>query len=183
VPIIAMTAFAMPGDRERCLAAGMDDYVTKPIRLSQLEQTLARWVVRPASAAASIETGPVAEGPGEVIDLEALLGLRQLGRPGEPDLLAAVVELFRTETPVHLATVRRSVEQDDPPTLCRTAHLLKGNVANFGAHEMQAICDRLEQLGRDETTVGAAPLAHALADAFRRVEMALLTALELEDAA
>ena len=129
-PIIAMTANAMAGDREKSIAAGMDDYVPKPVKTEALDATLKRWT-QPAAIAtedgATEDGTPTPEGDGQpVLDRAVLEGLRGLQEPGEPDLLAELVEVFEQDVPPRLAALREALEEGDAGTIERTAHTPRG---------------------------------------------------------
>jgi CheY-like chemotaxis protein len=182
IPVIAMTANALAGAREECLAGGMDDYITKPVRLEALEAVLGRWVPAAAEADPALPDGsaPPAEKAttehhqplAPAINPSALNALRELQPPGGPDLVARLVELFLTESPMQLRALREAIARGDAETLRRVAHKLKGNADNFGAHEVRTLCARLEQLGRDGRTQGADEILEALQSAYARVEAA-----------
>ena len=184
--IIAMTANAQPADRELCLQAGMDDYVTKPVRVPELQAALERWGPRilrdelAANHADALQSHPPTTAPANppvlatpVIDDAILAELRSLQVDGEPDLLNALIDLFVTETPPMLADMHTAVQTKDTDVIKRTAHSLKSSAANLGAHPMTAICADLEQRGRDSTMDGVAALLHQLDAEFERVCSAL----------
>jgi len=132
--IIAMTANALPEDREACFAAGMNDYVAKPIRADELAVALKRARLR-NTAAGSAETRPS-------LDAGALQNLRDLG--GD-DFLLEVVEAFLTDAPALIASLRSSLEQQNGEELRRAAHTLKSNGATLGAEEFAELCRTVEQ--------------------------------------
>src|SRR5437764_7462393 len=109
-PIVAMTAHALKGDAEKCLAAGMDDYIPKPVTVQRLEAVLTRW--RP-------QTAPGA--PDEVVDARALAALRDLQGAGRPDLLAELIAIYLRDTPPRLAALHEAVVRADPDALRRAA--------------------------------------------------------------
>jgi len=177
-PIIAMTANAMKGDRERCLAAGMDDYVAKPFRVEDLAAALARWIGVPAEegpAAAGDEAGDrTATGEPPVIDEEALLSLVQLGM----DLVTDVLVPFRQESAQRLPALAEAARRNDGEALRRAAHALKGDAVVVGAVELRALCLQLERLGREGRAREAPPLIDAVQVAFARAETALAAIVE-----
>ena len=172
-PIIAITASAMKGDRERCFAAGMNDYLAKPIRFNDLAGVLARWA--PLAPPAASERPPSARlAPPSVsassspIDDSALASLRQYQQPGEEDLAATAVRHFRTSAARLLVVAREAADRHDAEALWRAAHNLRADGATIGAREMEAVCAALERLGRAGTTLGARELCAVLDDALER---------------
>jgi signal transduction histidine kinase/DNA-binding response OmpR family regulator len=167
-PIIALTANSLQGDRERCLQAGMDDYLSKPLRRTELSEVLKRWLpmrsrvtVREAAPAAAPDAkeARVAEhakpADVDILDMEAIGRIRALQRPGVPDVLSKIVHLFIDHSPGILATIRQAVASSDAAALRNSAHALKSSSANIGAARVTAICRRLEAMGRDGKLNGA----------------------------
>jgi two-component system, sensor histidine kinase and response regulator len=142
IPIIAMTAHAMKGDRERCLAAGMDGYTSKPIRIEELERAIAEVISPPSSAKLP---APEADQPDGVIDHAALLA----GVDGNRRVLRELVRLFLADCPLRLAEIKEAIRRGDAGALGRAAHTLKGSVGNFAAKNAFAAAQRLETMGRD----------------------------------
>ncbi len=147
--IIALTANAMQGDRERCLALGMNDYLTKPLHLHQLERALQRALLkaRPADNADSPSPAPPTPGV-EVLDRTVIDGLKELREPGQPDPLAELVQLFFRDTQPRLESMEQAMGRDDLSTLAASAHTLKGSASNLGARQLAALCASLEKLAK-----------------------------------
>jgi HPt (histidine-containing phosphotransfer) domain-containing protein len=157
VPIIAMTAHALKGDRERCLAAGMDEYVSKPIRERQLLAAMRAVLgnkVGELCAASSASGQPVIRGSATeaaVIDWKAALETCA----GDHALLRDVVEAFLEEQPRRLAEIRRGIQEQDFELLNRAAHTVKGSMRYFSAPRVYERALILEQMGASQTLEGA----------------------------
>jgi PAS domain S-box-containing protein len=151
--IIAMTANAMREDRDACFAAGMDDYVAKPIRPDELAEALRRSRPLRETREASGTDG------GARLEAAPLESLRELG--GD-DLVAQVIDAFLADAPHVLATLRLSLEQGDVDELRRAAHTLKSNAATIGAADFSGLCRELEQRAKNGDLAGAAELASRL---------------------
>jgi PAS domain S-box-containing protein len=163
VPIVGLTAHAMKGDRERCLAAGMDAYLSKPVQGAQLLRAIAEFF--PGAAPAL----PAPPAPAVTLDGEALLA--HLG--GDEDLLREIVGLFLEDAPRLLEETRAAAAAGDADRLERTAHRLKGAVRNFGTTPAAAAAERLEALGHLGDLGGAAALCDELEAALGRLRPAL----------
>lgn len=137
--VIAMTAETMDGARERCLASGMDDYLTKPVRLDDLAETLNRFIeMRDLAGGATNEPWRV------VLDESAVSAFRDMENDGEENVLESLVTIFVQSAPSVLAEARAAYEERDAARLSRAAHLLKGSCSNFGARRLRHACERLE---------------------------------------
>ncbi len=157
-PIIAMTASAMKGDRERCLEAGMDDYVSKPVTPQTLEAVLKRWVHVPSPPPPPRPAPSPAE-PGDLLDNAVIQGLMAVDQDGT--LIDEVVGVFLRLAPVRLDALRKAA-QGNASQLERTAHSFLGSCGNLGCRRMADLCARLEVLGRSGSTEGAPDLVRVL---------------------
>ncbi|SPP64668.1 response regulator [Nitrospira lenta] len=137
--VIAMTANAMQGDRERCLRAGMDDYVTKPITTESLAAVFERWR-RPAVPVRVPEAAPY---EGATIDPLVFDGLRVLSDEDDPGFLTRLVRHFLADTPDKLALLGTACRKGSAEEVQRIAHSLKGSASNLGALGLARLCDRV----------------------------------------
>jgi PAS domain S-box-containing protein len=178
-PVIAMTANAMQGDREEALEAGMDDYISKPVKLEELEAVLKRWVSEErvpeeATGSAADDRSASRENSEEdPLDRTVLEGLRELQKEGEPDILEELIGLFLADVPSQLVALREALEAGDAPFVERIAHTLKGSSGNMGATRMTAICSELEEVGASGDLSRAPELLEQLNEEFGRVGVAL----------
>ncbi len=175
-PIIAMTAAAMEGDREACMAAGMDDFISKPVRLEAVAEVLARWVTSSgpdadAGAAATEEAGAGAPGndPLDRSQIELLLDLDD----GEGGALSEIVEEYIAHGKQVWVELRRTLTAGDVAALERSAHTLKGASANVGASTLAQLCGALESHARMEQLDQASGLIDQCDAEFARVQEAL----------
>jgi PAS domain S-box-containing protein len=148
VPVVAVTADAMAGDRERCLRAGMHDYLSKPVEMRQLAEVLAKWLPETAPAR-DLPGGPAAREPVEavpdpsVFDEEALLQ-RMIG---DRRLAGEVVKGFLEDFPLQLHKLRKRLDEADAPGAAAQAHALRGAAAAISAGSLRALAQALERAG------------------------------------
>jgi PAS domain S-box-containing protein len=196
--IIAMTANAMQSDRDACLQAGMDDYISKPIRLQALISALTKCSPRsnvtetrtevalesPAIAEETSETAdesPMVPEEGsetseikleEVLDAQTLQDL--LDMVGDDvEGMVAIVDCYLEDTPAHFEEMREAIAQGNAEELQLKAHSLKSSSASFGANALSQMCRELEYMGRDRSLEDAAELLSRAMDEYQRVEVAI----------
>ncbi|MBC9783112.1 response regulator [Heliobacterium chlorum] len=143
IPIIAMTAYAMQGDRERCLKAGMDDYLSKPFVIQTLREVLERWLPMNRDE----ESG--------VIDTGLLESLRDLQEEGEPDIVADVIDIFLRDTPEKIQALHEAAQRQDVRAMTNLAHSIKSSSAGIGAVGLSACSKEMELKGRQGQLDGA----------------------------
>ena len=157
IPIVAMTAHTGEGEREKCIAAGMDEFVTKPVSTQRLGQVLARWLgTREA----------------EIIDAGKVAGLQLLAR-NNPTFMRDITGLFREDTLMRLHELRDAFGKGDTEALRRAAHALKSSSGNIGATRMYSMAAMLEANAKKGETEGAERIIHELAEELDRALEAL----------
>jgi two-component system sensor histidine kinase/response regulator len=151
VPIVALTASAMAGDREECLACGMDGYISKPLRPDELFATIDSLCAPPGEAAGAAVDAPAAPAPVRSVDLDQLLA----GFNGNTRLVRDVVDVFLQDAPETLARIRDAARARDARALGAAAHTLKGSAGLFAQGRAYESARRLEQVARAGDLAGA----------------------------
>jgi HPt (histidine-containing phosphotransfer) domain-containing protein len=137
VPIVAMTANAMDGERERCLAAGMDDYITKPIDRHRFRQVLDRWLAPQLSEPPTAPPAPAAAVAFDLAHLQSIVGK-------DPATMRSCLDLFHRTTAPLVASVGGAIGRRDSATVARIAHTLRGSCGSIGAIEMADLVGCME---------------------------------------
>jgi two-component system sensor histidine kinase/response regulator len=159
IPIIAITADAMPADRDRCLTEGMNDYISKPVDLKRLAEVLAKWAPPPG---ATEQTKAVFDGD---MLVERLMGDRPLAN--------SVIRAFIQDFPSQLDNLRRRLDEADAPGARAQAHVMKGAAATIAAEGLRAIALAIERAGTEERLDECGELLPRAVKEFERLKRTL----------
>ncbi|MGE0683726.1 MAG: response regulator, partial [Candidatus Binatia bacterium] len=197
LPIVALTAHAMVGDREQCLAVGMDDYLSKPFTQEQLGVVFSRWLPRSATTA-QLETHLQQSDDGTAfsldyklsstipanlnvsadepssLDRKALDNIRLLQTPGEPDVLSQVIRHYCATAPQLLQAAHDAMTRHDADALLHAAHSLKSASANLGVTRIATLSQQLEAMAKAKSFAGAEHLVMEAASAYETASAALM---------
>jgi CheY-like chemotaxis protein len=186
-PVIALTAHALNEIRDRCFAAGMDDFLTKPFDDRQMEEALLRWLkpsgARPAASGPAEEISTSEDGSdgkhsrGQVLDLTVLDKLRSLDRPGKPSRFGRTVSKFSEIGPPLVAAIKENQSKNDAEALWRSAHSLKSSAGALGAVGLSERCAQIEKLAQDARLDETRRLVDALENDLTEVIEGLETAM------
>ncbi len=186
VPIVAVTANAMQGDRDKVLGAGMDDYLSKPYTQNQLRNILSRWLASVPGIARKSESAPSTSNDpkkitGITLDPGALDNIRKLQRPGRPDLLSAVIEKYMESAPELIDKLRQGINENDVEALRIAAHTLKSSSANLGAEALAKTSLELETMARNRETENLSGLLKRLEADYEQAVAELMSLQEVVD--
>ncbi|MDJ0515407.1 MAG: response regulator [Trichodesmium sp. MO_231.B1] len=174
--IIAMTANAMEGDRERCLGAGMDDYISKPVRREALSTALSKCGLLATETIVKQEKAPAPELE-IAIDKAVLQELKEMAGDA-PEMVVEIIDCYLEDTPILLDEISQAIEQEQAELLLKSAHTMKSSSASVGAIKLSELCKELEFIGRRETTEGADGILSQVKAEYERVETALRDELQ-----
>jgi CheY-like chemotaxis protein/HPt (histidine-containing phosphotransfer) domain-containing protein len=171
--LIAMTGNALMGDREKCLEAGMDDYISKPVRIAELQSALERWgPPRARKSDTSLLTRTGAPSKESLLDQSVLAELREMPPSDGVSIVRELVDLFLESVPQRLTQIRDAIR--DPAKLAFHAHALKSMSLNLGAKRVVELSHKLEELGRSGNLQEAPRVLRELEIAFSQTKVHLL---------
>lgn len=162
--IIAMTAFASPEDRDNCISAGMNDFISKPVVSEDMAAMIRKWKGTGQKNLASWMQEPA---PVVLIDQDAIKRLMDIGRQTDPGFLQQVLDMFTAQTPGILKLINDSFKNGTLETVWQQAHKLKGTSLNIGARRLGELCRQIEMQGRNGQTEGLEELIRQLDPAYK----------------
>ena len=174
VPIIALTANAIDGDRERCIASGMQDYLSKPISVERLHGTLKKWL--------TVDNGDLGDKDVYAIDTASLDSIRNLKGVGGDTMVRRVVDLYLSNSEMLVDELRRALRQADAEAVRQGAHALKSSSQNVGALGLATLSQKLEEMGRSGELVDTQIYLAELDDLYPKTVHALKAAIQQADA-
>jgi len=169
VPIIAMTAHALKGYRKKCLESGMDDYITKPLRKTDILKMVDKWCLSKAvSMEKKVQSEPSNDTISKDVPLDFERALEEFGNDRE--FLIEVLEGFRENVRDQIINIRQAISENDAEIVRREAHAIKGGAANLTADNLSATANELENMGMTGSLTGSANVLESLEKDFYRLE-------------
>jgi len=179
VVIVALTANARKEDRDRCLACGMNDYLSKPFTMGQLRNVILKWHDTTegydfnnsqfSTAAADKLESPAPHAEDSLLDVDTLNGIRALQSPQSPNILEQLFEIYRGNAPELIKELNASIQNESYGSIRDSAHSLKSASGNIGARKIFELSARLEEMGRDEEIDGASKILEEIEQLFPKV--------------
>jgi PAS domain S-box-containing protein len=170
IPIIAMTAHAMKGDRERCLEAGMNDYISKPVQPQALVETIGRWLGERSAVEAKASSAGARDDK-EVFDQRELMD--RLG--GDEEIFREIVVTFLEDAPLQVEKLKQALREGDAAWVERQAHSLKGSAMNMAGKALQTVALEMEVAGKEGNLQRAGSLVEKLDQEFERLKKSLVS--------
>ncbi|MEM7611542.1 MAG: Hpt domain-containing protein, partial [Pseudomonadota bacterium] len=168
LPVVALTANALSGDRQRCLDAGMNDYLTKPFSKAQLEKMLEKWIGPPADQSAASITMQTDAADDALVDSDALAQIRMLDVPGESSIFDEIIDEYLRSSSELVQRIAESVSSADYDAVRRDAHSLKSSSAAVGLAIFSKHCAQLERLGDNADIEGIKHCWSEASDCYQR---------------
>ncbi|HEX6087353.1 MAG TPA: response regulator, partial [Thermoanaerobaculia bacterium] len=171
IPVVAITAHALAGEREKCIAAGMNDYLAKPVSLEQLGAVIRLWASKGSEAQAPAAPDMMEQDDQYVLDRERVSSFLAISRT-QSGFLEGLVKTFRQDVPSRIDALRAAVSTGDLQDLANAAHAMKSSSGSVGAKRMHSMAASLEVAARAGRIDGAGAAIEQIAAEFRRVLVA-----------
>jgi len=176
--IIAMTAFALEGDKDKCIEAGMNDYISKPIKIEEIQQMIEKWGMDKKLKKTSMKPNPVVQPANaapelELMDQNAIDRLKDINQKVDPAFLSQVITMFTSQAPAMIEEILQAEQKGDLTRMSQTAHKLKGSCLNLGAKQLAELCKQIEINSKGNSVSKLPPLTSALKEVYSETENAL----------